>query len=258
MNLGKYSNDQIEKMEKNELEKILIELEDTDRKGICPNHPLEVVFMNYYLQIHTDKIEKEKKHVLCRMLAKIYQEEDNSILSATYYQKSLEYNPVDLDTLFSYAEFLHEIGDYTSYRVQLLSTFPFIFTRNDMARFYRLLGVYYITIYKPQVAKDLNDYSLIFSASEMAEGEIAYLREALGAKLADHSIETIIENLKAEDIPIEPNSRTLALLYRVALDCIQAKNVIYARQLLTCLFTFTQDEEIAKKLADLNSTSPNE
>lgn len=215
---------------------------------LSPNHNLEIYLCEYFIQMEGYSCTQYKIHELYRKLAEKFIEEDNAEEAMKAFEKSLNWNPVDLDTRFAFAKLYRDLGDWECYLKTVQDSYPFCYSRSDMAKYYRDLGCYYLEIYRPEIAEALYTYSNLFYMSDMAENEISFLETALKRERRQYSYEDLQQILAKEGIPEHPDKSTLALLYRVGKLEQENGNPAYAKYLYVFLYQLTRDEEIEQIL----------
>ena len=245
-------NLQLKSIERNKLEEFINHCKehvfDENRDWFCPNHPLEVLFYTYFQKKELEELSEIGMHKMYYELARRKREEGSFIEARDYYIEAMKYNPVDLDILFNLATCYRELEEYEKVKEMAFELYFYCFTPMDIAWFYRLLGNYYLEKMKPQIAKNLYDYSNLFYETESANKEIDYLKKAMGKKLNEASILEIQENLTKESIPTKVNAKTLAFVYKVAMQAIEVGNLPYGKQLLIFLYEMTGDLKVKEEL----------
>ena len=128
--------------------------------------------------------------------------------------------------------------------------YPFCYTRNDIAAYYRFLGCYYLEGYKPDMAEALYQYSNFFYETEMAREELVFLAAARKKEIKSASAEKLQKYLAENKIYVMPKQETLGILYQVAKKEWVADNKAYAKILFLYLYQLTADEEVKHYLQD--------
>jgi tetratricopeptide (TPR) repeat protein len=192
-------------------------------------------------------------HKMYHEMARRKREVGSFLEAKNYYLEAIKYNPVDLDILFDLATCYRELEDYENLKEMAFELYSYCFTKIDIAWFYRLLGNYYLEKMKPQIAKDLYDYSNLFFETEAANNEIIYLQKAMEQKLKDNTVKEIQQELLQENIPTQISSKTLAFVYKIAKQAIEIGNIPYGKQLLFFLYEVTGDEEVKHDLDILSN-----
>lgn len=247
---------QLKTIDQKKLETFALDCEEqvflSKGEWLCPNHPLEVPLYTYYEKKELDQLSDIGIHKMYHELARRKREQGLFSEALAYYEKAIKYNPVDLDILFDFATYYRDIEEYEKFKSLVDRLYFYCFTRTDIAWYYRLQGNYYLQKMKPQLAKNLYDYSNLFFETESAIKEIEYLKKAMGDKLLDASLEDIQKSLVEEEIPRQVCSSTLGFVYKIAKQSIEVGNTPYGKQLLIFLYEITADEEIKKELEDIN------
>ena len=207
----------------NELKMIVKELETICQSKGVPSYSFNHVLEAYYFLHIYQKGKAEEEIRFCEYemnaIYKLYgailislNKKDEAI---RVYNKALNYNPVDLDSLFSLAELYKAEGRIDSVKKVSREAYPYCCTRADMAKYYRNLGFYYLQKYKPEYAEALYQYSNLFNHTEMADKELMYISKALNRNLKSYSTKELQDILTAKKIPLGPSPETVALTYEV-------------------------------------------
>lgn len=114
--------------------------------------------------------------------------------------KALKWNPYDIKVLFEKAENYKVMGDLKKYYTSTLDLFDKIYSMEDLARYYRNLGYYFIEEKQWDLAKAMYLYSVRFENNPVALQELKYIlaksnNETLPAK------EDLKDILKENRIP---------------------------------------------------------
>ena len=89
--------------------------------------------------------------------------------------KGLKYNPVDINILFEKAEAYKNMKDYKKFYDNTINLYNNIYSKNDLAHFYRNLGYYYIEKKNWDLAKAVYLYSLRFDNNPVVNQELEYI-----------------------------------------------------------------------------------
>lgn len=269
----KQMSEKINSLSATEAESYIEELEEEvlqeSNVWFSPNHELEVYLYGYYVTKDAYQISEVPFHLFYADLAKKWlaegvsekklsqtevvdeQETDYGQKAMQAYTAALTYNPVDVEILTELATLYRTQKNWESMLGTAQRMYPFIFTRKDMAVYYRFLGTYYLEIYKPELSEMVYAYSKLFYKSEQADADIHYLEEAMDRPMKQLNPQEMQQELQNASIPVQPKNETLGILYHTAKKSLEDDNTEYAKQLFTCLYQLTQDPEVENILREL-------
>lgn len=210
----------------------------------CPNHTFEIYLYEYRRNPNEYELCEKKFPEIYRKLAKLLLDEGNDEDAKEVYMKALAFNPIDLDTLFDLVVLYRLMGEWDAMKEVIDQTYDLCYSRSDISRYYRYLGCYYLETYQPELAKHLYEYSNLLYHSQQADDELKFLHSVLKDNQKKSTIAEIQNNLREHSIALQPDQKTLALLYQVAKQELSRENLSYARILFLFLYELTQDEEI--------------
>lgn len=238
---------------KQKIEQIESEFQKDGGVYFCPNHMLEVYLYEYYFPEQEYNILSEPLHRLYYQLAKCYEENSQWEKVKEALIQAKEYNPVDIEILESLVLAYYHLGELDQMFNLFEQWFPFIFTRQDLAVYYSLLGCYYLEKYQPDIAEGLYMYSNMYCENTQAKNDLAFIEKAVGRTKESHTPEELMEFLAKHQIELQPKKETLGIMYHVALLALKEKNMEYAGSLLMALYELTQDQEVYQLIMDLKS-----
>ncbi len=193
-----------------------------------------------------------------RLLGFVYMHLEKFDEAIMAYNKSLEYNPVDLDTFFQLGELYKKQNNIRSLKKVTFELYNYCCSRATIAHFYRNLGFYYLENKRPKEAMALYIYSNIFYETKQANSELEFLKASL--QLTDEyedalrndikSLQKILEDL---EIPTGPNADTIGITYRVGQlerDAFRYEN---AYDCFAMVYDLTLDGEVKKELLKLEN-----
>ena len=276
----KHVIEQIEQISAEEAEQYIESLEEEvlQESGVwfTPNHELEIYLYAYYVTKDPYQISGVPFHLFYATLAKKWLAEgvtEENVEGKTAQPKSkndavkdtaecgqkaiqaytaaLKYNPVDVEILSEVAALYRTQKNWESMLGTAQRMYPYIFTRKDMAVYYRFLGTYYLETFQPELSEKVYAYSRFFYQSEQADADIHYLEEALDRPMEELMPQELQVELEKKGIPVQPKNETLGMLYHTAKNCLEQGKNEYAKQLLTCLYQLTQDKEVENMLREL-------
>lgn len=230
------------------LEMMVQQLRPKEKPCICANHLLEFYLVEYYFKTRDYETQTYPIHQMYYSPAKILMERMHFADALELLEKAREWNPVDLDILWAVTECQKQLEQYDVLVETTKAIHPFIYTRADMAHYYRNLGFYYLEQYEPDPAMILYYYSNLFSHSKAADSEIAYLEKAMHKNCPEYTVEELERELKRLNIPSNVSETTMAILYRAGQLEWDGGDRDAAEDCLRLLYELTGDKEIGKML----------
>lgn len=138
-------------------------------------------------------------------------EKKNVLQARNYLRKAIEWNPVYVAAFFEYAETFKIEGNIETFYTITKNTYDKIFLPNDLARYYRNLGFYFIEKENYNLATCLFLHSLSFENTDMAKSEIMYIKQKTGSlNIPEPDVTKHI--LEENDIPTFISTKCYALL----------------------------------------------
>lgn len=218
------------------------------KRVLCPNHALEIYFWEYYFHIEEFEISDKALHRQYQKMAEQFTQSGENEKAQEMLKMALSYNPVDLDILVALAKSYYRSQNLDRMYKTIDQMYPYIYSRGDMARYYGLLGEFYLEKYQTDIAESLFRYSNIFMQNQQADIDLEFLRQAVGYNMEKVSVEELQKNLQGKQIPIQAKKETLGLLFQVAEQASREKKEDYALQLFTFLYELSGDEEIYDRI----------
>ena len=169
------------------------------------------------------------------------------------YDAALQWNPVDLDSLFQIIELYKAVGRVDSVRKTANEAYSYCCTRATLAHFYRDIGFYYLEKYKPQVAVAAYQYSNIFYYHDSAKKELDYLNHTKSEPYPEYSVTKLQEILSAENIPLGPSKETVQLLVQLGDLEVTEGDYLAAKDCYTMVYDLLKDPDIEEKLRQVNA-----
>lgn len=211
---------------------------NSNNKWFSPNHKIEVFLYEYYINQGDYNLCDERIHEMYRILGDLYKKHKMKDKAEKSYLKSLEYNPVDLDTYNALCDFYIENEMLDKLLVSASKIYNFCYTNLDMARYYYYLGQYFKLGFEADFAYILFNYSNTFVKTKENEKQIEFIEEAYNRKLEKYSREELRNKLSKNKIPIDPSDITSAIVYKVAELENANGNVEEANQLVQVIRNF--------------------
>ncbi len=184
-----------------------------------------------------------------KLLGYIALEEKDFTKARDYLEKGLYYNPMSTEIRFEKAESYKMQQDLENMLEATKEIYDYLLNPNDLARYYRLLGYYYIERNQLELAYSLYAFSIYYANSEVAHHEIEYIKKQLGQPNYKLSTKDILANLEKEKITIGISLEKIAKLRKLSLEKElmekQPDLVAYLNQILDKLTTpISPDKEI--------------
>ncbi|SHO46107.1 tetratricopeptide repeat protein [Anaerocolumna xylanovorans] len=217
----------------------------------CPNHFFEIYLYEYDFKGREYDILDWKLHLLYRELAERYRKKDDGERALSFYEKALVCNPLDVEILYGLARLYRDTGNWDMLYKTAERMYPYCYTRSDMSKYYRLLGLYYLETYQPDISEAVYEYSNYYYPNEAASKEMEFFEKALKRKRQVREFSKLQEILEEKGIPSVPRQETLGLLYKAAKMELDRNNLDYARYLFLFLYQLTGDEETERILNNL-------
>lgn len=178
----------------------------------------------FYLFINKVKVKKQIFWInlmadeAYRLLAYIAVEEKKYDNALEYLNKSLKYNPINVDSFFEIIEAYKMSGNLDNMKESIDNLYDYLYDASSLARYYRNLGFYYIEKEKYELAFSLYLISIRYEHNNFALNEMLYIRKKLND--SDYIIEDneAVKMLKENDINIGISSRNLKILNNLAKD----------------------------------------
>ena len=177
-------------------------------------------------------------------LAYIYVEEKNFDKAIEAIEKIKEWNPMTLSPYFEYCEILKLKEDFEQFHKENLKLYDKIYFTNDLARYYRNMGYYYIEKEQFDVAYALYRLSLIFNYSKSALNELKYINVKTKFQYKEMSVDDLFKLLEENNISIgikQENISNLIYIYKNNLCDIEYTND--HKLLLELLYLYTKNPE---------------
>jgi len=218
------------------------------------NHILDAYFYTYFKK-DTEQLHYTEENISAfyrlRGFTQMHQEKwTDAVMS---YRKALNWNPVDLDSLFQLCELYKKTGNLEGCLANTEEAYHYCSSRNTLAHFYRNLGFYALETYQTELASALYTYSNIYYPSKQAEEELKYLEKATGKPIPEYTLLQLQKILKENDIPLGPDKDTLGITYRVGQLEYEAGHLENAHDCFMMVYDLTQDEEVGTLLKEINS-----
>ncbi|MBQ5733818.1 MAG: hypothetical protein IIV51_00375, partial [Lachnospiraceae bacterium] len=165
---------------------------------------------------------------------------------------SLEWNPVDIDTMFEKCEILRNMNRLEDFLAMTKIAYRYAFSRATMARIYRNYGYYYVEKLEPDTGAVLYQYSNIYYETENANNELGFIINATGRPLIKRNVKEMQEIIIGKDIPPGPDSDTIGIVFRVGQLLLGDGDIEPAKDCFSIVYDITQDEEVGEVLWQLS------
>lgn len=136
-------------------------------------------------------------------LGSIAIEENNIDKAIEYLNKSIKLNPYNGTARFELIDALKRKGNLKLIKAEIDKSYKFVYMPNDLGRFYRDLGYYYIEKGDFRLAKYLYVYSIQFdnSKKDFVINELQYIFQRTGDDKVP-SVEEAYKHIENENIPV--------------------------------------------------------
>ncbi|WP_159441915.1 tetratricopeptide repeat protein [Clostridium sp. Marseille-P2415] len=183
-------------------------------RSISFNHVVEVMYYEFFTGDETYHCAKISFNRMYNRLAELFRRCGDLSSEQKALQSALQWNPVDLDVYFAFAELYKQEGNLEKCLELSNRAHRFCNTRAALARYYRNLGYYYLETYQPELSAALYQYSEIYYETQSAKRELDYLAAAMKRDIRIHDLERLQMSLKKSSIPLGFNRFTTALTYK--------------------------------------------
>ena len=175
--------------------------------------------------------------------------ENNQLKEAEENLKTaLEINPVDVNVILELCEiYKQDAGD--EFFNKSCDALKYAYTPQNLAKYYRNLGYYYIEQNQMDAAIALYNYSLNYEVSLVAYTELQYISSKnINTEI---SAEKCLAILKEKNIQIGPNPFILKTLKTLTQEYEKNNYPNQALYFYNLLYQLTEDEKIARKISEL-------
>jgi tetratricopeptide (TPR) repeat protein len=216
---------------------------------ISLNHVMEYYIYAYYFKPDTDVLCTEIPYGeyyrtyagLCMQLEKF-----NAAKKA--YKRAIAWNPVDLDSYLGLAEAYKNLNKLQKYIAVTGQAYRYCCTRATMARYYRNQAFYYLSSYKPEIARDCYLYSNVYYHTENADSELKYIEEALKEETPKLDIKAAQKVFDENGIEPGPDSDTIGIVYKVGEIMLKDGDYKLAKDCFSIVYDITQEESVENLL----------
>ena len=227
-------------------------LKTDDKPVLCANHILEFYLFEYYFKTREYEAVRYPVHRMYHSLAKKYMERMHFEKAYKKLVKAAEWNPVDMDIYWEKTECQKQLGELKKLKETTKELYKFIYTRADIARYYRNIAYYYVEKKEPEKAMMLYTYSNMFSHSKTADSEINFLEIALEKECPEYTVEQIQKDVKKLKLPVGISETTLTILFRAGQLEMEQGDKASGVECMQLLYQVTGDENI-RKIVEVNS-----
>ena len=191
---------------KKELEEFIktdgIVKEDKVSIPYSPRNPIEFLLCN---ELNPEKRAKDigiDYSTGYLRLGSIAIEEKNIDKAVEYLNKSIKFNPYNATARFELIDAYKRKSDLKLIKEEIDKTYKYIYLPNDLGRFYRDLGYYYIEKEEFELAKCLYLYSIQFdnTKNDLVINELQYIFSKTGDKQIPE-VEEAMKMITKENIP---------------------------------------------------------
>lgn len=228
--------------------------EDTKEKEIyiSLNHVMEYYIYAYYFQPEAEVRCTEIPYgEYLRIYGELCLRMEKYNAAKKAYKRAIAWNPVDLDSYLGLAEVYKYQNKLKKYLTITNQAYRYCCTRATMARYYRNMAFYYLSLYKPEIARACYLYSNIYYHTENADSELNYIEEALKEKTPKADIRQIQKLFDENGIQPGPDSNTIGIVYKVGEILLKDRDYKLARDCFSIVYDITQDKAVEKLLDEL-------
>lgn len=227
-------------------------IKDKEEVYISLNHVMEYYIYAYYFKPETDvKCTELPYHEYYRTFGDLCMQLEKFHAAEAAYKKSIQWNPVDLDSILALAESYKYMNKLHKYLDTTKEAYRYCCTRATMARYYRNMGYYYLAEYKPEIARACYVYSNIYYKTDNADNELAYLEEALKDKTPEFTIPEMQKIFTENGIEPGPESDTIGVVYRVGELMMEDGEHKLAKDCFSIVYDITQEKGLEDLLNEL-------
>lgn len=229
-----------------EVIKLPIQFKENDQERFFSfGNIIEFLTSKYVLELNKKAVWITLKYSLAyNMLAFISNEEQNFEKAIEYADKALYYNPMDLNNAFEKGETYKMQRKYEEMLKVTTGVYEYIFSPEDLARYYRNLGYFYTEACKFDVSFSLYLVSMLYQESRGACQEIMYIKQVLNNPEYNIDIDTAFKILEKNNIPIGIRKENINILYSLYLDEeLKKHNPGATNELKRRLYKFTKDKQ---------------
>ena len=228
--------------------------EGTDKIWLCTNHIMEYYIYAFYFKPDCDVVLSELPY------GEYYRSYGDLCVKSGRYKAGIEaysnaicWNPVDLDAILGLAECYKYLNMLKRYMIATKEAYRLCCTRATMARYYRNMGFYYLSAYKPEVARACYIYSNIYYKTDNADAELSYIEQALNQETPKLSVKEMQKMFDDEGIEPGPSSDTIGVIYRVGQIMMESQDYQLAKDCFSIVYDITQEEQLEKLLEELEN-----
>lgn len=192
-------------------------IEDEQNTYLCFNSYLELMlYVDKYNPKKPNKAPKTNMAFLYYMLGYINFELKEYDEALKNLNEALKWNPVDLTILFEKAEVYKALGDLERFKAEVEKTYQFITANSFLAKYYRMLGYYYIEKKVFNVANALHSRAFDFAQTEQEKklsfNELVYIAQQENREPKKTELDEIKKIFEDYNIPISYSKRTVSFL----------------------------------------------
>lgn len=171
--LSKY--DEAVPLFKKYIEQVLKKNKNEKKWTTCNN------MLEFYIYCYTNNSKEEIQDLNYRVntsflyLAMIDYEKGENEQAIANINKGLKYDPADTKLMFEKAENYKVLHDMKKFYDNTIDIYKYIYTKSDLAKYYRNLGYYFVEKKDYELAKTLYLYSLRFENNKIVNKELEYI-----------------------------------------------------------------------------------
>ena len=247
----------LEMMKNNELEKaqieLLVMLDEEKIKNVSDEDNTHYTFNDYVEMVLFGHMYGFKKYntypeynvgQIYYYLGYINIDLKNYEKAIEYFEKGLEWDPVNVDMMFEKAAAYRKMGKIERFKAEIEKIYNYIYTTFHMSKYYRELGWYYSEKRIFGVANALYTHSTNYFNTEIAINELKYIAQQENREIHFSSKEEIQKNLGDYNIPLGFYKMTVDIIFNEYQRIMkEKKNIENAKNLSRILYDITFDKQ---------------
>ena len=124
--------------------------------------------------------------------------------------------------------------------------------KSNNGQIFRNMGFYYLSAYKPEVARACYIYSNIYYKTDNADAELSYIEQALNQETPKLSVKEMQKMFDDEGIEPGPSSDTIGVIYRVGQIMMESQDYRLAKDCFSIVYDITQETQLKTLLDELD------
>lgn len=159
-------------------------------------------------------------------------------------EEAMEWNPINPDIAFQYAEVVKRMGSYDQFLELTKRIFPHIYLPSQLAHAYRNVGFYFETKNQTKNAMAAFFFSLGYEDNEAVKHEIAELAKEVPEGERSLDLGEFQKVCEENDIPFGPDPDVVNLAYASGVFFKRENEPMRAFYFLNIAYALTRDEKL--------------